>query len=301
MRIRLILTLLLALALGRPALAAGLLDQTPRTAVMSAFPPELTALAAATTDQHLYKQGGTLFITGNLEGKPVVLFLSGMSMVNAAMTTQAALDRFAITRIVFSGIAGGADPKLDIGDVAAPAQWAQFQENVLARETAPGKFEPPSDEPILGLSQGMMFAKGVQVARTPGAFERKAWFAADAALLAVARTAGQGVTLKRCVRDRCLKAEPKLVVGGAGVSSQSFVDNAAVRSWTYSAFGAQVIDMESAAVAQVAYVNNVPFIAFRSLSDLAGGDEGQNQVPIFFQLAADNSAVVVRAFLKALP
>ena len=55
--------------------------------------------------------------------------------------------------------------------------------------------------------------------------------------------------------------------------------------------------MESAAVAHVAYANAVPFIAFRSLSDLAGGESGENQIRTFFQLAADNSATVVRAFL----
>ena len=41
----------------------------------------------------------------------------------------------------------------------------------------------------------------------------------------------------------------------------------------------------------------VPFIAFRSLSDLAGGDEGANELPTFFQLASDNSAAVVQRFL----
>ncbi len=92
-----------------------------------------------------------------------------------------------------------------------------------------------------------------------------------------------------------------MVVGGHGVSGQSFVDNAELRAWAFTTFDAKVLDMESAAVAQVAYVNKTPFIAFRSLSDLAGGDAGQNQAPIFFQLAADNSATVVRAFLKALP
>jgi adenosylhomocysteine nucleosidase len=59
--------------------------------------------------------------------------------------------------------------------------------------------------------------------------------------------------------------------------------------------------MESAAVAHVAYVNGKPFIAFRSLSDLAGGGEGENEIGTFFQLASDNAAKVVRAFLKALP
>ena len=57
--------------------------------------------------------------------------------------------------------------------------------------------------------------------------------------------------------------------------------------------------MESAAVAHVAYANGVPFIAFRSLSDLAGGDEGENQIKTFFKLAADNSARVLLAFLAA--
>jgi adenosylhomocysteine nucleosidase len=59
--------------------------------------------------------------------------------------------------------------------------------------------------------------------------------------------------------------------------------------------------MESAAVAHVAYANNTPFIVFRSLSDLAGGGEGENELGTFFQLASDNSAAIVRAFVKALP
>ena len=73
------------------------------------------------------------------------------------------------------------------------------------------------------------------------------------------------------------------------------------RTYTFDTFQARVLDMESAAVAQVAYVNRVPFIAFRSLSDLAGGGEGENQMATFFQLAADNAAAVVRAFVRGLP
>ena len=59
--------------------------------------------------------------------------------------------------------------------------------------------------------------------------------------------------------------------------------------------------MESAAVAHVAYANRVPFIAVRSLSDLAGGVEGENQMEIFLGLAAGNAAAVVKALLRALP
>jgi adenosylhomocysteine nucleosidase len=227
-----------------------------------------------------------------------------MSMVNAAMTTQAAIDRFKVTRVVFSGIAGGVDPALDVGDVVVAEQWGQYLENALAREVAPGKFEPPQGE-LLAAEKlppfGMMYPRGVVVTRAPGQVERRVWFPADPAMLATAREVAGKIRLKRCAAERCLAKEPRVVVGGNGVSGQSFVDNAAVRTWTYDAFGAKVLDMESAAVAQVAYVNATPFIAFRSLSDLAGGDPGKNQALTFFQLASDNSAVVVRAFLAALP
>jgi adenosylhomocysteine nucleosidase len=299
---RLLLLLCCLLGLAAPARTAEVLDDTPRTAVISAFGPELTALERATTGKHAYVLGGAVFTTGTLEGRPVVLFLSGVSMVNAAMTTQRALDRFHVSRIVFSGIAGGVDPSLDVGDVVVADQWAQYLESVMARETAPGRFAPPPDEPVVAAPLGMMFPKAVEVARAPGVIERKAWFAADPALIAIARTVAGKVVLKQCVAGgRCLARPPRVVVGGNGVSGQSFVDNAALRAWAYQTFAAKVLDMETAAVGQVAYVNDTPFIAFRSLSDLAGGDPGANQAGVFFQLASDNSAAVVRAFVAALP
>lgn len=61
------------------------------------------------------------------------------------------------------------------------------------------------------------------------------------------------------------------------------------------------MDMESAAVAGVAHANDLPFIAFRSLSDLVGGGGDEKQMVIFMSLPSRNSAQVVKAFLAALP
>jgi len=296
---RLLLVLATALAVGAPALAAEAPDPTPRIAVISAFAPELKALSDATTDKREIAAPGVAFTTGVLEGKPVVLFLSGISMVNAAMSAQSALDRFNIKAVVFSGIAGGVDPGLDVGDVVAPDRWGQYLESVFARETMSG-FEAPANEGTGFGNYGMIFPRGVNVSRD-GQLERRFWFEVDPHLLAVARQATGAVELKRCIEDRCLVKAPKVVVGGSGVSGAAFVDNAAFRQYAYKTFEARVLDMESAAVAQVAYVNKTPFIAFRSLSDLAGGDPGANQARVFFQLASDNSAAVVRAFLRGLP
>ena len=117
-----------------------------------------------------------------------------------------------------------------------------------------------------------------------------------------ARQVASEVTLAKCAGEgRCLSTQPKVLVGGNGVSGPAFVDNAAFREFTFDTFQAKVLDMESAATAHVAYSNGVPFIAFRSLSDLAGGGEGENEMGTFFALASENSAKVVQAFLAALP
>jgi adenosylhomocysteine nucleosidase len=277
-------------------------DDTPRVAVISAFPAELALLEAKVDAPRKQTVNGVQFTTGTLQGKPVVLFLSGISMVNASMNTQLALDRFRVSHIVFTGIAGGVNPELKIGDVVVAQRWSQYLEALFAREVAPGKFQAPSHQTDVKLPNfGMIHPRPVDV-RSAGRpdEEKKYWFDADPDLMRVARQAAAGVKLERCdAEKRCLDHQPRVVVGGNGVSGQAFVDNAAFREYTFRTFDASVLDMETAAVAHVAYSNCVPFIAFRSLSDLAGGGEGENQIKTFFKVAADNSARVMLAFFAA--
>jgi adenosylhomocysteine nucleosidase len=280
----------LLLAFAAPVRAADRLDPVPRIAVMSAYEPEWKTLKANLGEAKSHYANGVEFVTGALAGRKVVLFLSGVSMVNAAMTSQLALERFDITGIVVSGIAGGVDPGLHIGDVVAAGRWGQYLEAVFARE-------PPSWIRTPYPNYGMIFPTDVGVRSAGGGMETRFWFEADPGMLAAAGRIG-AVALKRCTAEQaCLTHAPRLVVGGNGVSGQTFVDNAQFRQYVFETFKAQVLDMESAAVAMVAYANGVPFIAFRSLSDLAGGGEGANQIRTFSQLASDNSAAVVQRFL----
>lgn len=284
---------------GCAALQPG---DVPRVAVISAFPAELALLEAKVSDPHRRSINGVEFTTGTLQGKPVVLFLSGVSMVNAAMSTQLALDRFRVSHIVFTGIAGGVNPQLKVGDVVVAQRWSEYLEALFAREVAPGKYQPPGHQSDVKLPNfGMIHPRpvGVRSAGHPQE-EKKSWFDADPRLMEIARRASGQVALERCDAERhCLDHQPRVVVGGQGVSGQAFVDNAAFREYTFRTFDASVLDMETAAVAHVAYANGVPFIAFRSLSDLAGGGEGENQIKTFFRIAADNSARVLLAFFAA--
>jgi adenosylhomocysteine nucleosidase len=273
-----------------------------RLAIISAFEPELATLRQKAQIERVEVLNGHSYYVGRLAGQEVVLLLSGYSMVNASMTTQTLLDHFRVREIIFSGIAGGVNPALHIGDVVVPAQWGQYQEQLFARETAHG-WDPGQHAGIF-TNFGMMFPRPVRVTppgAAPDSPEERFWFSVDAASLAVARQVGDTVHLNRCTAaGDCLDTNPRVVVGGNGVSGPTFVDNAAYRQFAWETFQADALDMETAAVATVAYVNNVPFIGFRSLSDLAGGGPGANEEAVFLKLAADNSATVVLAFLQAL-
>ena len=74
--------------------AAERLDDTPRTVVMTAYAPEWNALTSFVDEPVPHEINGWRFIVGKMEGKPIVLMESGVSIVNAAMNTQIAIDRF---------------------------------------------------------------------------------------------------------------------------------------------------------------------------------------------------------------
>jgi adenosylhomocysteine nucleosidase len=283
-------------------------DGTPRIAVISAFGDELEVLLANTEVENSCAINGVEFTVGLLEGNDIVAFLSGGSMTNAAMNTQLALDHFNITHIVYSGIAGGVSPELNIGDVTVASQWAQYQESYYGPELENDVFGPPfwlgEGVPPPFPNFGMSYPMTVTV-RTDAHPEGESifWFPVDTQMLTVAETVAENIDLADCApqddgSEVCLTHDPKVEVGGNGVSGQTFVNNAEYREYVYATFQASVLDMETSAVAMVAYANSVPYVAFRSLSDLAGGGPGENEIGTFFQLAADNSAAVVMTFLR---
>jgi adenosylhomocysteine nucleosidase len=118
------------------AWAAG--AQPPRILVISAFDGELNKFLGETQITQTNVIHGRQSYVGTLAGQPVVLALSGISMVNAAITAQSLFDTYNIRLVVFSGIAGGVNPSLHIGDVTVCAQWGSYQEQAFARASGNG-------------------------------------------------------------------------------------------------------------------------------------------------------------------
>jgi adenosylhomocysteine nucleosidase len=246
---------------------------------------------------------GQVHHLGELGGHDVVLVRCGRSLVASAAATQAVLDHHPVAAVVVSGIAGGIDPAHDVADVIVPARWGQYQEHVVARRTAEGFDAGPRRRGSSWEGFGAFFSRPQRLTWHRGGVdvdEMRFWFDVHPPMLETVQRAVASSALEQCAPDgRCAPNAPRLVTGGQGVSGNGFVDNADYRRWIWRTFEASAVDQETAAIAQVAYTNGTPFIAFRGLSDLAGGRDGPNQARQLAGLAAGNAARAALAYLEA--
>lgn len=223
---------------------------------------------------------GREVLIGTLSGQSIILAETGVGMTNAAMTTQTLIDRYSPRCLLLTGIAGGIDTAVNIGDITAPSIWIEHDYGYLGGNG----FEPESLK-IFDAALGKLV--------------RAREIYADGSLLAIA----QKIPVDSLGLSPINGRTPQLTIGGVGVSGNQFIDNKEHRAWLSAEFGALITDMESAAVAQVCTVNGLPFLIFRSASDLAGGSgssTADTEIKEFFTVAAKNSATVLLAFLKHL-
>lgn len=321
-------------------LAKQLSKGPPRIGIVSAFGAEADLLIASTTDARELIINGNRYTLGMLHGHRVVITLSGVGIVNVSMTTQLMIDRFNIDRLIMSGIAGGVDPDRHVGDVLIPESWAQPLEvywngdgNVPTPCGAPGDLNClglqiatgtdvnlASTEPLPPVTLSGTAEDGSACELATGLFMRRTYvnstasaptgefrllFPVDPEMYAVALTLKP--SLQRCGstasgEELCVTTQPVLGIGGVGISGPAFLANPQYREYVSTFLNAQAVDMETAALAQVARANSVPYLAVRSLSDLAGGDDFTD-VGAFFGsgLAENNEAAVTFAFLEAWP
>ncbi len=306
-------------------------DCTPRIGIVSAFGAEADILLAQTRQKKVWTLAGKRYTTGVLRGNRVVIVLSGVSMINATLVTQQMVDHFRVERLIMSGISGGINPAHHVGDVLVPDRWAMPMEVYwgadgslptacgaagdvsclgLQLATGPdGRPYPPFSLP--GGPTGMLLRANFvlnSVNAPKGEFRFD--YPVDPEMLEVARQltpklerCGPRALLPSGETDpkQCVSRVPRLIVGGRGVSGTAFLANPHYRDYLFQTLQAETVEMETAALAHVAYANRIPYIAFRSLSDLAGATEFDADVGALFSsgLAETNEAAVTLAFLDA--
>ncbi|KAF5743252.1 bark storage protein A-like isoform X1 [Tripterygium wilfordii] len=270
---------------------------------------------------------GRRFRFGTIGDKKVILVMTGLSMINAAITTQLLLGLFSIEGVVHYGIAGNANPSLNIGDVTIPKYWAhtalwnwqrygQGPENELALESN-GDYTRTVGyikfaNYTTNITGGSSFDNSLNnvwyqpeevfpIDGTPEDREHAFWVPVDSNYFSISKKL-EGLKLEACLNaTTCLSDAPKVARVERGTSASIYLDNAAYRSFIYGKFNVSPVDMESASVALICYQQKVPFITIRALSDLAGGGSAHsNEADTFINLAANNSVTVVVAFIEQL-
>ena len=242
-------------------------------AILSALAEEQNGLIELLQHPNKVTQAGRNFWLGDLHGQPVVLALSRIGKVSAAITATALIERFGAQRVLFTGVAGGLKSGINVGDVVVGQSFVQHDLDV-------SPLYPRYEVPLYG----------------------KTRFEGDAALTAALLQASKDALLETHLGHAYPHAQVHL---GLIASGDRFVSGAAesdaLRMTLLSAgYEALAVEMECAAVVQVCHDYGVPFAAVRTISDRAD-DTAHVDFPSFIdQVASQYALVIVEKFLKSL-
>jgi adenosylhomocysteine nucleosidase len=246
--------------------------------VIAAIPEEMRHLRGA---RHAEADvAGQAFSRTDMDGLPVVLAETGIGKVNAAVTATLLVREFGCRALVFSGVAGGVDPALRVGDVVVASRLVQHDYGAVVD----GALVPyqPGSVPLPG-------------------FDRTHGYDLDPALAGRLRAALDGVAFEPSPTGEEGgegRRAPALVFGTV-VTGDAFVNCEATRLRLAAEFGAAAVEMEGAAVAQVARRFGVPWVVVRCLSDLAGASSHLDFAS-FLPVAAANAARAVRRIVPVV-
>jgi adenosylhomocysteine nucleosidase len=244
--------------------------------VMCAIPQELALLRGALEARVSHQVAGRRADAGTLEGRPVVLAEAGIGKVNAAVVTTLLLERFRPSMVLFTGVAGGLDPGLGVGDVVIGERTIQHDAGVIQDQRL--DVHQAGHVPFFNPSERLGYRP-------------------SEALLASAHAAVDGLVLPALSAGAGGSGAPPRIVFGTILTGDQFLDCAATRDRLHAEMHGTAVEMEGAAVAQAAEVLGVDCLVVRALSDLAGEGSSLDFVE-FLDEVASNSATVIRALLR---
>ena len=248
----------------------------PLTAILSALAEEQAGLLEQLQGSQRQTVAGRDFWSGQLHGQPVVLALSRIGKVSASLTASVLIGHFGASRIVFTGVAGGLAPGVQVGDVVVAQDFLQHD---LDASPLFARYEVP----LYGRSR----------------------FACDPALTALLSSAARRALMAGASMGRQLLPGAQ-VHHGLIASGDQFISSATGSADLQSALRgagheALAVEMEGAAVAQVCADYGVPFAAMRTISDRAD-DTAHIDFPRFVtEVASRYAQAIVNELLHSLP
>ena len=227
--------------------------------IIGAMEVEVASLKSAMKVSRMLKKAQMEFLEGELEGCQAVIVRSGIGKVNAAVCTQILVDEFGVDGVINTGIAGSLKAEINIGDIV-------LSTDVLHHDMDATGFGYP-----LGQIPQM------------DAFS----FQADE-------------QMRKLAKEVCEEVNPEIrVFEGRVVSGDQFISSREVKDKIKENFDGCCTEMEGAAIAQTAYLNQIPFVIIRAISDKAD-DSATMDYPTFEKQAVEHSVRLTRGFLKRI-
>ena len=230
-----------------------------RIGIIGAMDLEVEHLKSEMQISRIVDKAGMEFYTGTLKGVDVVIVRSGIGKVNAGLCAQILADVFQVTHIINTGVAGSLNAKLDIGDIL-------ISKDALYHDM---------DVRIFGSQLGEVPQMGCRE------------FEADKAMIEAAVSS-------------CKEVNPDIHVEvGRILSGDQFISDKAKKETLIADFQGDCTEMEGAAIAHSAYLNKIPFVIIRAISDKAD-DSAEMDYPTFEREAAKHSAKLVEHMITLL-
>lgn len=227
--------------------------------IIGAMELEVKALKEKMQITEVITKASMEFYAGTLDGIEVVVVQCGIGKVNAALCAQILADHHEVTHIINTGVAGSLDAALDIGDILISDCAVYHDMDVTA----------------LGYERGQVPQLDVKA------------FPADTHLTDLALR-------------KCAEVNPDIhVMTGCVVSGDQFVSSKEVKDDILAHFNGKCTEMEGAAIAHGAYLNKIPFVIIRAISDKAD-DSAHMDYPTFEKAAAVHSARLVESMLAEI-
>ena len=199
--------------------------------IIGAMEEEVAKLKENMQIQETSVIAGMEFCQGICEGQNVVIVRSGIGKVNAAVCTQILCDVFKVNAIINTGVAGSLKNEINIGDIVLSEDALQHDMDATGFGYDPGVI-PRMEEYI---------------------------FKGDETLLKLAQKV-------------CQEVNPDIqVFRGRVVSGDQFISDHDVKQRIVNSFGGFCTEMEGAAIAQTAWLNKIPYLVIRAISDKADG------------------------------
>ena len=241
------------------------------------MPEEIKGIADLLEKRQEVVLGQRTYYTGTLNGKKVVVVFSRWGKVAAATTVTTLILRFGITELLFTGVAGGLHPELQIGDVVIASRL--IQHDMDARPILP-RFEVPlegitffeADPKLVGKAERLLNERTV-----PSVFQ--GW-------------------LEEKYRQKFGIQSPRIWAGDIA-SGDKFISDLADKEELLRLLPSVIcVEMEGAAVAQVCYEYGIPFSVIRTISDTADHHAAFDFPSFIRHVASRYSLEIVKSWVK---